>query len=443
MSDFLIRRILRTNRHERAEASARHGASGRHGLTLVELLVVIGILSLLAALTLPNVRDVIREQKFTRTAGIIQSYVAGAQAKAIGEGRRYGVVIERASADSAIGRAHSVRLSYAYGPPLYTGDVAGARAVVTNLGNLAFDPADAPTLLAARDQVAQNMPNPVIGPGDTIGIGLVPFYFEVTGLIPLTGQNLGSFGMPANPGQWTVAVFTGPVRAQILAQYTAGTQLPFRIVRKPTPSMTAPLELPEGTAIDLVYSGIGLFGDDFSPLAIENRRRDATNTPITNRYGVLPYNPGATLPFADGFVDYESITIMFDSQGTVNEIRFGNPSTAGVTDQVVVSGGFPASNIYLLLGKSDGVYPDAPFFVTNKDRANIADFESAWVVINRQTGQVAVSPISSFAVDAAGNILNPQTGLVVAAATDTLQNRVQAAIALTRSEAAAYSAVGL
>ncbi len=418
--------------------NAYRGRAIRRAMTLVELLVVIGILSLLAALTLPNIRDVIREQKFSRTAGIVQSYIDGARSKAIGEGRRYGVVIERASAVSPIGRAHSVRLSYAYGPPLYTGDLAGARAVVTADGNLAFNPADATTLQAAAFQSKAGQPNPIIGPGDSIGIGLVPFYFEImrldfpptTSIAPLS---------PGNGGEWPVVVLATPARAQIIAQYTAGTELPFRVVRKPTPSMTSPLELPEGMAIDLVYSGIGLFGDDFSPLAIDNRRLDSGGMPITNRYGTLPYSPASTAPFSSGFNDFQSVTIMFDSQGTVTEVRYGSPK-AGLTS-VFVQGQLATSNIFLLLGKNSGVYPDAPFFFDGRDNANLADFESAWVVISRQTGEVAVSPITAYGINAGGDIMNPNSGLVVASGSAPLQTRLQAALALSRAEAASYSAV--
>lgn len=435
--------LLRAHRCEHPQGQRAFASSRRVGLTLVELLIVIGILSLLAAVSLPNIRDIIRDQKFSRTAGVVQSYIAGAQAKAIGAGRPFGVVIERAGNDSAIRRSHSVRLSYAYTPPPYAGDLAGARAIVTNNGNLAFNPADAWMLKAAAVQFLNGINDPVMGPGDSVGIGLVPRYFLIQSLNSLaaSGESIGTTP-PSNATEWPLIVLTGPAQAEVMQQYPVGTSLPFRIIRQPTPSLTAPLELPEGMAIDLVFSGIGLSGDDFSPLAIDNRRFQSDgSTPVTNRYGSASYAPAGTPTFSPTeLADYRSVTIMFDGTGAVSQVIFATPNNEpDVTCRLGNS--VPGSNIFLLLGKLDGIYPDAPFFVDDDSQSNLTDFESSWIVINRQTGEVAVSPLSSFGVDGSGAIVNPVTGLVSAAPGATLQTKIQAAAALSRREAAAYTAV--
>lgn len=430
-------------------ADARQFAAIRHrGLTLVELLIVIGILSLLAAVTLPNLRDIIRDQRFTRTSGLVQSYIAGAQAKAIGENRRYGVVIERFSNQSAIGRSHSVRLSYAYGPPDYTGDVAGARAIVTNNGGLAFKPDDGTLIDAALQQAGDGMAFPIIRFGDTIALGSVSNFFQIQGLrtlatggdgFPAYGDHRASTDIASAP-IWPCIDIPAEYRPLLLQQYRAGTPVPFRILRQPVPSMSASLELPEGTAIDLVCSGMGLIGDDFSPLAIENRRQTSIGGPlIANRYGNAAYNPAASPPLQPGANDFQSVTIMFDTQGGVSEVRYGAPNPGSVT--VGLGRKYADANIYLMLGANDGVYPDAPFFFSNRNVSNLLNFDCSWIVINRQTGNVAVSPISPFIVDSAGNVINPNDSSVVAAGTATLQARIQAAIGLSRAEAAAHSAV--
>ncbi len=380
----------------------------RRGFTLIELLVVIGVLSLLAAVTLPNLRDIIREQKTSRTASLIQSYINGARAKAIGTGGYYGIVIERSSAESPIGRAHSTRLSQAYIPPPYSGDLPGARAVIQAGGIVRIERNKAAIAVAAAEQNVENMADPIFGPGDFIGIGVQTKYFAINTM----GLNGSGDPLIALQG-------TGP--AEVMSQYPVGTRVPFRIVRKPSSSLTAPLELPEGTAIDLVFSGIGLTGDHFSPLAIEQERAPATG------YANAPgsYNPAATLPFANGTADFGSITIMFNPSGDVTQVYWARPDGSG---GLLVQSAPANSNIYFLLGKAGGVFPDAPFFDQQGDKSNIVDFESAWIVINRQSGEVAVTAISPFAIDTS---------------TGTLQANIQSAIGLSRAEAASYSSVDL
>ena len=81
------------------------------GFTLVEVLVVLFLLLILAAIALPNVKDLVANQLVARSARGVSAYIDLARNRAISEGQHVGVLIERFGAD-ALGRAHSVRMRH-------------------------------------------------------------------------------------------------------------------------------------------------------------------------------------------------------------------------------------------------------------------------------------------------------------------------------------------
>jgi prepilin-type N-terminal cleavage/methylation domain-containing protein len=69
----------------------------KNGFTLVELLVVLGIALLLAALILPTVKSLLTERKTSQAAIMLKNYLEAARARAIGKNRSVAVVLERLS----------------------------------------------------------------------------------------------------------------------------------------------------------------------------------------------------------------------------------------------------------------------------------------------------------------------------------------------------------
>ncbi len=69
----------------------------RRAMTLVELLVVLAIVSALAAMVLPAVKGMIADRKTSQTAIVVKNYLEGARARAIGKNRSVAVVLERLS----------------------------------------------------------------------------------------------------------------------------------------------------------------------------------------------------------------------------------------------------------------------------------------------------------------------------------------------------------
>lgn len=72
-------------------------SSSRIGLTLVELLVVVGVVSVLAAVVLPSVKTVLTDRKSSQAAIVVRNFIDAARARAIGKNRSVAVVLERLS----------------------------------------------------------------------------------------------------------------------------------------------------------------------------------------------------------------------------------------------------------------------------------------------------------------------------------------------------------
>lgn len=67
------------------------------GLTLIELLVTLGIITLIAALVLPTVKGLLSSRKASQAGLLVRNYLEAARARAIASGREVSVVLERVS----------------------------------------------------------------------------------------------------------------------------------------------------------------------------------------------------------------------------------------------------------------------------------------------------------------------------------------------------------
>lgn len=72
------------------------------GLTLLELLVVVGVVSVMAAIVLPGVKSVLTERKSSQAAIMVKNYLEAARARAIGRNRPVAVVFERLSSRATV-----------------------------------------------------------------------------------------------------------------------------------------------------------------------------------------------------------------------------------------------------------------------------------------------------------------------------------------------------
>lgn len=412
-----------------AETAVRHfgstdGTSVRHyGMTLVELLVVMGVLSVLTAIALPNIRTMIKQQRLSRGAAAVQAYIDGARAKAISDGQPYGVIIERVGIGNPVDRSQSILLRYAYSPPAYSGDVPEAVAVVLPSGNLAFSPMHAPTLVAAARQRTAGSREPVVRSGDMITIGTVGVTLPIIDIRYATSADFAFTAAFSNlnqspgfvPGNWPAGMPTDAQVAdwpvvvldngaayspadRIVRVLNPGTITPFTITRRPRASILPPLEMVEGTVIDLNYSGVGIGNANFSPAIIEGNVSDTSPA------------------FFNAGRNYGSVTIMFDPSGAVSEVRTGIPDSSDPTRSIEVVSAI-TSNVFLLVGRAGNVRPgdnvdgitgvNGPVGQDKSGIANLLDLEAVWIAINRQSGEIYTATVDALPRATDGSLVLP------------------------------------
>ncbi len=106
----------------------RNQLIGRRAFTLVELLVVVGVISVLAAITLPSIRTMLHGQKVNQAARMVQAHIESTRLRAMATGKYTAVVFERqANSPDAV-----VRLAVGNVFPPYEGDIVGALGTLSD-----------------------------------------------------------------------------------------------------------------------------------------------------------------------------------------------------------------------------------------------------------------------------------------------------------------------
>ena len=314
------------------------------GMTLVEILVVIGIIGLLAAIMVPSVKYQYRNRAVIEGERQLNAFIGASQARAQQLGRPVGIWVERfikeapvpiVGANAALnpalpaGANYSVNIYQAEIPRPYIGDLRDSRVTVANNGTdwiINFPPAS--SLL--------NPNNPLIRPGERFKIQLDhrgPFHEAVRLAVPTV----------AGAAEYVLLLDAVGAGAQIPKAALSGSGVPYTVHRRPVRSFNTPLRLPQGTVVDLSVSGIGPGGYEFnSTLAAAQR----------------------------------PVVIMFQPDGSVGDVYYD-----GTVDR-------PLGWIHLLVGRQEQVNPTSPLLDTETETANLMNTANRWVSINHRTGTV-------------------------------------------------------
>jgi type II secretory pathway pseudopilin PulG len=377
-------------------------------MTLIELLVVIVILTTIVAAAIPLISPSNDDRRLRETARGLNTYITGAQTRAIATNRPWGVAFKRLSQDTKRPEDRGVSLEayYVEQQPPYAGFDANSRACV------ALHP-NRPGLVLVRfltrgtasNRSADSLPDgwdadlfppSMIRPHDVIQVGGTRYE-----LLPDNNPNdLTSFNPDANGfyvpknrnppgGMFPVQIVALPLNDSgqlINPRYdNNGAEIgslgvgskppapywtlpaPYKIYRQPTPASDEPYQLPEGTAIDLRASGVG-----------------------SSDYFYVP-----------GLHDNDqNVIVLFAPEGRVSKVNFSQ--TPNLTDDYNQT---PVDNLYLLVGrrensapadvKADPTLDPTITSVTAQDerdrlrqKVNWLLGNARWIVIGSQSGRI-------------------------------------------------------
>ncbi|MEW4561390.1 type II secretion system protein [Bremerella sp. JC770] len=339
----------------------------RYGMTIVELLVVLGVMAILLGIAATAVKTGTRGKKQREAARQVNAYIAAAQAKAVQANRPVGIEIARnlndvdddGTFDTGLGNA-SLLMFTIETPPPYAGDVVSAAMRVESPSLTQIDLVDDP---ANRIATAAST---LLSVGDDIEIRL-------------------NYRGPKYPAE-VIALHTSstaPLRIRVALPadnrevFFAGQYVPFQIYFQPVRTSTTPLQLPTDMCIDLTCSGIGNTGNEFAN-----------------------WISGSD----------SSIRFLFSPRGNVDRVSLDGGSW-----------GIPAGNLHMLVGKyshavdaldamaDDGITANgindrtavpagggvnyvSYLSPTDTDlETNLADATAMWVSVNFLTGQITTT----------------------------------------------------
>jgi type II secretory pathway pseudopilin PulG len=392
-------------------------------MTLIELLVVIVILTTIVAAAIPIMAPAGDDRRLREASRGLNTFITGAQTRAIASGRPFGVALKRLGQDTNRAEDNGVCLEafYVEQPAPYSGFDVNSRARVA-----LYQPANStwydglrPLVLiqfvtrdtgvaASEDGLPVGwdpdmFPDQTIRPGDVIEFGGTQYllladtadndvkarfsnppentYFSnYTGRVGNSLQKAAQIvGMPINDTGQMVNITHDDYGADIATptpdkeHTTFFTEpAPYKILRQPVPTSDEPHQLPEGAAIDLRASGVG----------------------INDYFYVRRMNDNS-----------DGILIMFTPEGRVARVSYsqepiGDEEEPPAFDRPVVE------NIYLLVGKRENAAPpqvdaDPTLKSTSFNPApneeqmnklrqpiNWLSTTSRWIVIGSQSGRV-------------------------------------------------------
>ncbi len=407
-------------------------------MTLIELLVVMVIITTLVAAAIPLLSPPGDERVIREASRGVNTFLAGAQSRAVETGRPFGVALKKLSQDTLRLEDSAVCLEmyYVQQPAPYSGfdDAARVRIALdgTNGGgfvlgqpyqvriqfvrletNNTVNPAQGALNALPAGVSREIMPDSFFAPGDVIVVDGSEFVFIDDNGYETGLDSRGRYPADAGAPDGTLLA-TGPSNIHSTFSFVydnwgnrvTGTPNPmnspywteplrFKLLRQPSPTSNQPYQLPTGAAIDLRASGFTI------------RSTNPANT--TGEFAKPRLDVGAAAGVNNPIENNNPVYIMFSPEGSIDRVTYDRGASAWNAD------GTPATsysatpfsepvtdNVQLLVGVRENI--PAPWIdftaftgteqdlATEKAKINWLNLNSQWVAIGAQTGAVTTVP---------------------------------------------------
>ena len=261
----------------------------RGGMTLLELLVVVGVMVILLALALPIMKTGLEGRQTREASRQLSTYIELAKAHAAETGRPAGLQLVTETlpeADVAENVRFASRLYLTETPLPYVGDVIHATVQVAQDNS-----SSPPTWKLTFGTDSLSLPYIGVTPGDRIRFGFKGPAYEISTV------------------SWT-PTYNAWINASTDFPMPPNGTYSYQIYRKPERSSSMPLELATGAVVDLEYSGFALLGTQF-----------AASDPTTGGSVSIIFDPSGSVAYAiiDG-VRWEQTDTIHLLVGRIDEL---------------------------------------------------------------------------------------------------------------------------
>lgn len=363
----------------------RHTRSNpvRRAVTLVELLVVISIMLLLAAVAVPAMRPMMEGRRIREAARAINVYLSSARSEAMRTGRPVGIMLQRLKGQPEC----SMVIDQAEMPPTYAGDSMDAKVRVQTVNRATgevriYVQAGVFTdgLVRTFDRIRFDQQGPwywlANGPDSSAPGTPNHYYYDFANGTDIDGdQFIDDPCYLTATLTWATSLGGTPPWPDAPPSPPRSTDashpVSFEIQRMPVKSNAKPLQLPAGAVVDLAASG-------------------------TDRVRFWPW-PTSTHPAPPPIQDFASVCIMFSPSGAVHRLYTYTDWWRDSSGQIETRMGVDPNPdpIFLLVGRrervADFITSPLPGTPTAEEKPNWADMGNLWVTLNPQTGLVSVA----------------------------------------------------